>query len=1019
MKYISRIMCMILAAALVISTAGINSAAALNMAPKKEAQKQSGSDNNIDLAAKAKAEAAYAGLPLSFEVNKGQTDKSVKFLARGKGYTLFLTASEAVMTLQKSPAAKAKGQDVVRMKLKGANAAPVVKGLDMMASKSNYINGNKSAKWVTDVEHFAKVEYKQVYPGIDMVYYGNQGNLEYDFVVAPGANPALIRMNFAGAKTLQLDERGNLVLNLNNGRMAFNAPVLYQKTGGVKQPVDGRFVIASNKQVSFEVGNYDKSKELVIDPTLLYSTYLGGTVEDRVNAIALDTYGNIYMTGLTVSAGFPTPDSTAGHFQATTGGGTDAFVIKLSTAGDAQWSTFIGGAAIDIANGIAVDSSGISHITGATTSADFPTVSPYQAANAGGTDAFVTAVSSTGHTLIYSTYLGAAGVDEGNGIACDAAGNVYVTGQASASFPKTPGSYTAVGGMTDAFISKFSAAGAISYSTILGGTGLDLGRGIAIDNIGNAYVCGQAADAFFPTASYPTVFKNTISGSFDAFMAKLDSTGATLLYVTYVGGSGIDDAYSIALDGVNPVTLNAYITGFTFSADMPNPGSGFANVGQTTIGTAPDSYVFKLNMNGGGGILDGVYFTYLGGSTDDRGTCIKVDAAGNAYVTGHTTSGDFPTVNPILGTAVGTGMVFVTEIPPTGVNPRVFSTYLGGVTDQQGNGISIDAAGNIYVAGFTSSGDYPTTSTTTVPAMPAIIQAAYGGGLYDGFFSKITAPSPGAAVPDITAVLPAGGIPAGGTTVVITGTDFTGATSVKFGGVNATSYVVDYSTQITAVAPAHASGIVHIVVVTPAGSSVIGTADQYTYFIAGGIAPTITNLNPDLGPSTGGTTVIITGTGFTTVTGANGVKFGELNASSYTVISDTKITAKTKAHAVGIVDVIVTSLSGSSAAVLAGRFTYFLTESGPFKPYVFPSPTVGNSAGIAYYMLVSGTVKIRIYNEIGDLVDTIVDSKSSGAQASRVTVGSMAPGVYYYLITMEYDDGTAEKYSTRKFAVTH
>jgi hypothetical protein len=757
----------------------------------------------------------------------------------------------------------------------------------------------------------------------------------------------------------------------------------------------------------------------ITGPSLTYSTYLGGTVEDRVNAIALDSSGNVYLTGLTVSGTVANtfPGTSNSSLQNFNKGGTDIFVAKISAAGTLMWTTLLGGSGTDIATAIAVDGSGIVYITGSTTSTDFPTASPYQANTAGGTDAFVTAIKADGTGLIYSTYIGSPGLDEGNGIAVDSAGNAYVTGLASANFPKTPGTYTAVGGMTDAFVAKFSAAGALSYSTILGGTGLDVGRAIVIDGIGNAYVTGQAADAFFPTASFANTFKTTITGSFDVFVAKLDPTGANLLYATYVGGSDIDDAFGIALDGTNPATLNVYITGYTFSADMPKPGSAFATTGQTTIGTAPDAYVFKLNMNGGGGDLDGVYFTYLGGSTDDRATAIKVDGTGNAYVTGHTTSGDFPMVQPINGTLVGGGMVFVTEIGPTG-GTKIFSTYLGGVTDQQGNGIGLDSSGNIYVAGWTSSGDYPTAGSAPMPLYPA------NAGSYDGFLTKISAPSPAAApLPAITGVNPPGGIPAGGTIVVITGSGFTGATSIKFGGVNATSYTTDSDNQITAIAPAHSAGIVNIVATNAVGSSSIVPADNYTYFVAAPAtpAPSITSLNPSLGTSAGGTTVVIIGSGFTGITGANGVKFGDLIAASYTVDSNTQITAIAPAHTAGMVDVVATSLNGSSALTTADKYTYFIQPvgGGYFDPYIFPSPTTGSTAGIAYFMASAGTVNIRVYNEIGNLMYAQDERKPAGSQGSNIDVGRLAPGVYFYLLNVTYDNRGTDKYGKRKFAVMH
>jgi hypothetical protein len=1016
MKSVSRVIGLLLAMNLIMSSAGISMAVAgINLQSQKGTASQLSREKKLDSVSQAKAAAAFAHLPMAFEINEGQTDKSVKFLSRGKGYSLFLTATEAVLALQ----APAGTQDVVRMRLQGAKAGPLAQGLARLPSYTNYLTGHDPQKWHTGVAQYSQVALKQVYPGIDMIYHGNQKQLEYDFVVAPGANPGMIRLAFQGITGIKLDTRGNLVLGLKAGRQqAFSAPVLYQGAGNSRKPVTGRFVLAGPEQVGFSVGAYDKSQTLVIDPSLLYSTYLGGTVEDRVNAIALDNSGDVYLAGLTVSNNFP---GSAGKYQSVNGGGTDAFVTKISAAGALLWSTYLGGSGIDIANALAVDGSGIVYLTGSTTSSNFPTAGPYQAALAGGTDAFVAAISAAGTGLVYSTYLGGAGVDSGNGIAVDAAGSAYVTGATTSSaFPVTAGAYqTVAGGASDAFVAKFNPAGGLAYSTFLGGTAADIGRGIAIDGVGNAYVCGQAADTF-PIVPAASAFKTTITGPYDAFVSKLDSTGAILLYSTYVGGSDIDDAYALALDGANPATLKVYLTGYTFSADMPKPGSGFANVGQTTIGTAPDAYVFKLNMNGGGGNLDGVYFTYLGGSTDDRGTAIKVDGAGNAYVTGHTTSPDFPIVNPLLGQGVngGTGNVFVSELGPTGAT-KVFSTYLGGVTDQAGNGIGLDSAGNIYVAGWTNSTGFPTAGSAPMPLFAA------NQGSYDGFLAKISAPSPlTQPLPAITSVNPAGGTQAGGTTVVITGTGFaniTGSNGVMFGGNSATNYTVNSNTQITATAPAHASGIVNIVATSPLGSSAIVPADTYTYFITSGVAPLITGLNPTVGPTSGGTMVVINGTGFKNTAGPNGVKFGAFNAESYVVNSDTQITAVAPAHAVEIVNVVVTSLAGSSPQVSADCFTYFSTsgqDNAPFDPYIFPSPTQGSTAHIAYFMTVPGNAHIRVYSEIGKLVDTQEERKPAGPQSSSLNVGKLAPGVYLYLLNLDFDDGTTSKYK-RKFAVTH
>ena len=495
---------------------------------------------------------------------------------------------------------------------------------------------------------------------------------------------------------------------------------------------------------------------IAANPSLIFSTYLGGSSIDVVNAVAVDGSGNIYLAGFTASSNFPGVSGSS--FQPGNAGGTDAFVSKFDSAGTLLWSTYLGGKGIDIANSIAVDGFGIAHITGSTTSTNFPVSNPYQTANAGGTDVFVAAINATGTALIYSTYLGCPGEDAGNGIAADSAGNAYVTGFTtadSALFPVKSAFQSIAGGAQDAFVSKFSPTGGLVYSTYLGGTTADIGRAITIDSAGNAYVTGHATDAFPIVAA--TAFKATITGPGDAFISKISPDGATLLYSTYAGGSNDDDAFGIALDGAD----NVYITGYTGSADFPTTEVLFTNrVGQLTISTVPDAFVFKLNMNVPG-YLGGVYSTYLGGSTDDRACAIKVDAAGNAYVAGHTTSTDFPLVNPILGTNGGTGMVFVTELGPSG-DTKLFSTYLGGTTDQQGNGIGLDSARNIYAAGWTNSNNFPVSNASQ----------GTNGGAQDGFIAKISAPSPQAETPVIT---PAAGSYIGSVTITIS-TGTSGAT---------------------------------------------------------------------------------------------------------------------------------------------------------------------------------------------------------------------------------------------------
>ncbi|OGF45308.1 MAG: hypothetical protein A2231_11305 [Candidatus Firestonebacteria bacterium RIFOXYA2_FULL_40_8] len=1046
----------------------------------------------MEAGAQIKLGAAYANLPLCFEANKGQTDAAVKFLARGKGYTLFLTSKEAVLALKKAAVSKEPGE-VVRMSLNGSNADPKVQGLDILPGQSSYMTGSDSKKWQTSVEQYSKVEYKEVYPGIDMVYYGNQGQLEYDFVVAPGANPGLIRMDFRGARNLELDKEGNLILALSEGKLTFNAPVLYQKSGSTKEVVAGRFVLAGKEQVSFEVASYDKSKELIIDPTVLYSTYLGGTVEDRINAVVLDGSDNVYLAGLTVSTGFP---GSGSGFQTAISAGTDAFVTKISSGGALLWSTYLGGNGIDIANAIAVDNAGVVYVTGSTTSATFPMQNANQGTYIGSTDTFVTAVSASGAGLVYSTYLGGSGVDEGNGIAVNTStGAAYVIGVTTPAAPTAfPTNLNPDGivtrGASDVFVTNFSPAGGLVYSIFLGGTTADIGRAIALDGTGKVYVTGQTT-ATFPTTS--GAFKEGVTGATDAFVSKISADFASLLYSTYVGGNGNEDATGIALDG----SLNVYITGYTDStANFPT--TGFTMVGQTIKGTGEDAFVFKLSM-GSAAINDGVYATFFGGDGIDRASAIKVDAAGDAYITGYTTSTltGFPLNNPIYGTRTGASMAFVAEIGPAPVAAElpVFCTYLGGTdgaTNTQGLGVGLDSANNIYAVGWTTSALFPTAGTAPMP-----VQSANGGasGTYDGFLTKISAPSPAQVVtpvitpaagtytgsvtitmntgtsgatiryttngtapdgsstlytaaftqattvtlkaialkggmtdsttvtsaftilPLLTGVNPAGGSTAGGTTVTITGSAFTGTTAVTFDVTGAVSFTVNSNTQITAVAPAHSAGLVDIFVTTPAGTSSAVSGDTYTFFVPG-TAPVVTLLAPASGSNLGGSTITITGSGFTGVTGANGVKFGATNAASYIVVSDTKITAVTPVHISGNADVVITNAYGASLVVSAGIFT-FAVPAVTFTPYIFPSPTSGNTATVAYFMDSPGIMKIRVYSEVGKLMEALEESKSASTQSSVLNVGNLAPGVYFYFLNIRYDDGTTKNYPKHKFAVTH
>jgi hypothetical protein len=679
-------------------------------------------------AVKVRIAEGYGKLPLSFEANQGQTDGQVKFLSRGSGYTLFLTSTEAVLALSK-PAGKPSAEQpmstsgtVVRMKLIGANSASQITGLQELPGKSNYFSGNDPSKWRTNIPSYAQVKYEHVYPGVDLIYYGNQRQLEYDFVVAPGADPGVIKLAFEGARSIERDASGNLILRTAGGDLRMHKPVVYQEVGGVKRPVPGRYVVADKHQVGFHVAAYDPSKPLVIDPVLVYSTFLGGSLGDTGFRIAVDSAGNAYVTGGTNSINFPT---TAGAVDPSFNDAGDAFVTKLNPAGSALvYSTYLGGSGNDFGIGIAVDSAGNAYVTGTTDSTNLPTTLGAfdRSFNGGSADIFVTKLDPTGSAVVYSTYLGGSGFERPNGIAVDSAGNAYVMGRGvSANFPTTAGAFQTVapggdaGNPQDAFVTKLNPAGsALVYSTFLGGNRNDEGVGLALDSAGNAYVTGFTSSTNFPTTA--GAFQETFNGPGNAgFVTKLNPAGSDLVYSTYLGNSfGI----GIAVDSAG----NAYVTGQAFS-NFPTTAGAFQTTQPTCTPLPPplnflscsvDAFVAKIDPSQSG-IASLVYSTYLGGSGGfDQGNSIAVDSAGNAYVTGTTNSDNFPTTADAFQTTHGGGVGFVrldaflTKLNPAG-SALVYSTYLGGNGNEDVRGIGVDSAGNAYVAGSTGSANFPTT----------------------------------------------------------------------------------------------------------------------------------------------------------------------------------------------------------------------------------------------------------------------------------------------------------------------
>ena len=663
----------------------------------------------------------YGKLPLGFEANQGQADERVKFLSRTGAYSLFLTADEAVLALRGRQARKGKGtasavllstkktralaperaNSILHMKLRNANSAAQVTGTDELAGTSNYFIGSDPAKWRTNVPTYAKVKYVGIYSGIDLVYYGNQRQLEYDFIVAPGADPRRIAFDIRGAKQVRQDAAGKLVFKVGEEEIRWHKPVVYQEKEGTRQPVAAHYTITDTNRVGFEVAKYDTSKRLYIDPLITYSTYLGGSGADQGNGIAADSAGNAYITGQTASTDFPTMNP----LQPFNGGGANgtAFVAKINATGSALvYSTYLGGSGGDYGAGIAVDGAGDAYVAGGTASTDFPTKNPLQPANGGGSDAFVAEINPAGSALVYSTYLGGSGNDAASGIAINSAGNAYVTGEtASTNFPTMrPLQPSYGGGSSDAFVAKLNAAGsALVYSTYLGGSGQDSGLGIAVDRSGKAYATGFTVSSDFPIT--PGALQTTIictiytPGCANGFVTKINPEESALVYSTYLSGGAGGEGSGIAADGEG----NAYVAGTLYTPTYGRLGN---------LNYAINNRAFADKINPAGSAF--VYFNEPLISQFGFGSGIAVDSSGSAYVIGTTTNYYEQEY-----------YAYVIKLNPSG-------SVLGSPTHLGSNGIGIatDNAGNAYVTGLAGL-KFPTKKA---------LQATYGGD-GDAFVTKV------------------------------------------------------------------------------------------------------------------------------------------------------------------------------------------------------------------------------------------------------------------------------------------
>jgi hypothetical protein len=684
----------------------------------------------------ARVENAYGQLPLSFEANVGQTDSRADFLARGAGYTAFLNADEAVLNVS-PPMARSAGMDqrlvptgpgaVVHIQVLGGDPAAPGQGLQPLEGTVNYFRGNDPSQWHQHVTTFGRIKYVGVYSGIDLVYHGTNQQLEYDFRVAPGADPGQIRLGLTGADSVQLDQDGALVVQAGDRVLREPKPSVYQDIDGVPRDVACGFVLAStftgqpsairNYQVAFTVGAYDNNRPLVIDPVVLdYSTYLGGPNADYAFAVAVDKSGSAYVAGQTYG-GFPVVNSIQGY-----AGGGDAFVAKFTPDGSSlEYATYLGGKYFDAAYGIAVDSTGAAYVTGVTESDDFPvTPGAFQTKNGSGSckgdpacaDAFVSKLSPDGSALVYSTYLGGLETESGNGIAVDSTGSAYVMGQTdSANFPtlnavqpKWGGGECYQGGGNyhcfDAFVTKLSPDGSsLVYSTYLGGNQDEAyffgeAGGIAIDSAGEAYITGYTDSYNFPTFNAMQTEKGN---NRSAYVTKLTADGTAFVYSTFLGGyiAG-GDGFAIAVD---PAGI-AYVTGFS-GLDFPTTPDAFQPVPPGD--NVAVAFVSKFKPDGSAF----VYSTFLGGAGGDVGFGIAADDTGNAYVVGTTSTG-FPVLHAIQQNyGGGISDAFITKLTSDGTALH-YSSYLGGSTLDDGGGVALDQAGNAYVVGHTESTDFPT-----------------------------------------------------------------------------------------------------------------------------------------------------------------------------------------------------------------------------------------------------------------------------------------------------------------------
>jgi hypothetical protein len=607
--------------------------------------------------------------------------------------------------------------EALEMQFVNAPSNPPARGLDPLPGVSHYLVGNDPADWHTHVPQFGRVRYEHVYPGVDVVFYGNQGQLEYDFIVDPGADPGLIRMEIAGADSISVVEDGDLVVSTATREFRQRRPIIYQEICGRRRDVAGEYQLSDDGVVSFSIDPYDETRPLVIDPVLVYSTYLGKLGTEHAYGVAVDAQGNAYVVGETLSFGYPTVNA----FQHDIGGAQDAFVSKLSPGGGTLlFSTFLGGSDVDTARGVALDSDSNIYLTGQTISSDFPTQAAIQKSLGGWMDAFMVKMNPSGSALLNSTYLGGTRPDMGHAIAVDDDGYILLTGVTrSSDFPTFSPLHGQLNGhhgsANDVFVTKLaSTANFIFWSTYLGGSDDEQANAIAADRWGNVYVGGRTFSTDFQTTNADQGSRG--SGG-DAYLAQIHYMGWSMAYSTYLGGGRNDTIHGIVVDE----NQNAYVVGETVSTNFPT-----LNAYQPNLHGNSDTFLAKYSSSGAR-----LYSTYLGGSRYDRGRAVARDRLGGIYVAGYTDSTDFPLVSPAQSTHSGSNDMFVTRMAPGG-RAISYSTYLGGSDADWIWGLAVGPKGNLYLAGYSSSTDFPTLGA---------VQPMHGGNTFpDAIVAELARP---------------------------------------------------------------------------------------------------------------------------------------------------------------------------------------------------------------------------------------------------------------------------------------